>query len=212
MLENATNLTNATVRVVASERFLVFLSGHWKELAALLVAILGVVVSLVVNWYIVRTKNLKQVFNSVKLNPIEGGRDMCEYPQRDIDNWLKNRVVKAYLWRHRALRALKKVKSTTKRYEKAKESTEENLEPIVTGILGGDGPWDIDDGAIVPAITYMILNRDEQKHNLQVKKEGDVYVLSGGTYPRLAVASSKEELENLKGVIQSIKDSKMVIT
>ena len=209
MLENATNLTNATVCARVLEGLLCFLSDYWEKLATLLVAFILGVVGLLFTWYKIRTKNLEQIFKTVKIIPVEDGEDTCEYPQHNIDNWSKIRVVKVYLWRHRALSALKKVKSATKRYEKATESTEANIEPIVMGVL--DGPWDLDDGAIVPAITYMILNRDDQKHDLQVKKEGDVYVLSGGTYPRLAVASSKEELENLKGVIQSIKDSKMVI-
>lgn len=62
MLENATNLTNATSCVGVWRGFLLFLSDYWRELSALaaIITTISVVIGLVFRWYLQKKQHIHE--------------------------------------------------------------------------------------------------------------------------------------------------------
>ena len=133
MIENETNLTNTMGLVEVFGTIYNFSLTHWEGLSTLLIAlILGGrgIVWLIIDWRVRKTKNLNHVFHKFKTIQTSDGKDTCKYSQQDLDECLKIRAVKIFLWNHGALRHYKRTKRAKKRYEEVDKEIRKKLFPI----------------------------------------------------------------------------------
>ena len=97
MIENATNLTNTTVR--ASNGFLGFLSDYWQELTALaaILTIISVIIGMVLNWYLQKKQHthekemlkLQQEYDEKKRQEEE---ETIQRDKKGIYDWLYDKT------------------------------------------------------------------------------------------------------------------------
>ena len=113
MLENATNLTNATFR--ASEGFLGFLSDYWQELSALITIIL-VVVGLVFKWVFQK----KQHEHEKEMEKIRREYDE-KIREKDRENHLRSLLIELK-FNKKLADINEKTSYDTSAYERAKET------------------------------------------------------------------------------------------
>jgi len=97
MIENASNLTNTTVR--ASNGFLGFLSDYWQELSALaaIITIISVVIGMVLKWYLQKQQHTheKEMLKLQQESDEKIRQEEKESIQRDkkvIYDWLSDKT------------------------------------------------------------------------------------------------------------------------